>query len=403
MSSDAAMVRVQRLGKQYRIGLGPRHSTAAETVKQRLRDVVRRPGTSVYTALDDVSFEVPRGQVLGIIGRNGAGKSTLLKVLTRVTPPTSGLAEMRGRVGSLLEVGTGFHPELTGRENMYLNGAVLGMRAREVTARFDEIVEFAGVGPFLDTPVKRYSSGMYVRLAFALAVHLDVDVLLVDEVLAVGDQEFQQRSLSKMRSVATDGRTVLLVSHQLNTVSALCDAALYLKDGRVVEHGPSRTTIARYLADTGGDEGAVDLEDFRGRPGSGEVRLVHLTRQDGPGALRLSWRLRCLRATETVFVSFHVVDDKGLVVLQCDSRLVHPDFTVSAGQDEPGSFVLAGPALKPGRYQVDAFVGRARGIIDEVEDALRFDVPPLLPYPQAAPPDASGNGTVLADFRYAAG
>jgi len=404
MSSDDVMVSVAGLGKDYRIGASPTESTFTETVRAHVRSrLSRRAAGTLFTALDDVTFDVSQGEVLGIIGRNGAGKSTLLKILTRITPPTRGEAVLRGRVGSLLEVGTGFHPELTGRENMYLNAAVLGMKRREVDRRFDSIVEFAGVERFLDTPVKRYSSGMYVRLAFALAAHLDVDVLLVDEVLAVGDQEFQQRSLAKMRSVATDGRTVMLVSHQLNTVAALCDTAVYLKAGHVAHHGPARETIARYLDETRGADEDVDLSDFSRRPGSGEVRLVHAQRVDSDAPLELSWRIRGVHGQEVVYVAVHVVDSQGLTVLQCDSRLVRPDFVVREGEDVEGVFVLDGPGLKPGRYRLDMFVCRPTGLIDVVEDVLRFDAPPLLPYPNAAPADAIENGLVLADFRYDGG
>src|SRR2546421_12758153 len=188
-------------------------------------------------ALKDVSFQVKRGEVLGIVGRNGAGKSTLLKVLSRITNPTAGRVHLRGRVGSLLEVGTGFHPELTGRENVYLNGAILGMPRREIARKFDEIVAFAEVERFIDTPVKRYSSGMYLRLAFAVAAHLDPDVLLVDEVLSVGDAEFQRKSLGKMREVTGEGRTILFVSHNMAAIRALCDRVILLDAGRVVLDG----------------------------------------------------------------------------------------------------------------------------------------------------------------------
>ena len=195
----------------------------------------------------DVSFDVEAGEVVGIIGRNGAGKSTVLKILSRVTAPTSGLVRMRGRVGSLLEVGTGFHPELTGRENIYLNGSILGMRRRDITARLDEIVEFAEIEAFVDTPVKRYSSGMYVRLAFAVAAHLQPEILIVDEVLAVGDIAFQQKCLGKMKDVAEQGRTVLFVSHNMASVRSLCTRGILLTQGRVELDGGVDEAIRAYL------------------------------------------------------------------------------------------------------------------------------------------------------------
>lgn len=210
------------------------------------RDHFERIGESIL-ALDDVSFTVQQGEALGIIGKNGAGKSTLLKILSRVTAPTSGVVKIKGRIGSLLEVGTGFHPELTGRENVYLNGAILGMRKEEVDRKFDEIVDFSGFKKFIDTPVKRYSSGMYVRLAFAVAAHLDPEILVVDEVLAVGDVEFQKKCLGKMSDVAKQGRTVLFVSHNMGSINALCENGILLDSGSIIAHGQIDNVISEYL------------------------------------------------------------------------------------------------------------------------------------------------------------
>ena len=210
------------------------------------QDAFARIGESIL-ALDDVSFTVQQGEALGIIGRNGAGKSTLLKILSRVTAPTSGAVKVKGRIGSLLEVGTGFHPELTGRENVYLNGAILGMKKAEITRRFDEIVDFAGVEKFIDTPVKRYSSGMYVRLAFAVAAHLDPEILIVDEVLAVGDAEFQKKCLGKMGDVAGEGRTVLFVSHNMSAIQTLCGRSILLTNGKIEVDGDSGSVTNQYL------------------------------------------------------------------------------------------------------------------------------------------------------------
>ncbi len=245
MSSNA--VEAVGLGKLFTIG----HRERATTLGERILDVVRHPFAEAATteklwALRDLSFSVPVGEAVGIIGRNGAGKSTLLKVLSRITPPTTGEVRLRGRVGSLLEVGTGFHPELTGRENIFLNGAVLGMRRRDIAQRFDEIVAFADVERFLDTPVKRYSSGMYVRLAFAVAAHLEPDILIVDEVLAVGDAEFQRKCLGKMGQVAGAGRTVLFVSHALQMISTLTTRVLLLDAGQLVFDGPTAEGLAAY-------------------------------------------------------------------------------------------------------------------------------------------------------------
>jgi len=248
------IIRVQNLSKQYLIGAKAEpYGTFRESITRAARkpiEMMRRSNGSgqknTFWALDDVSFDVMPGEVVGIIGRNGAGKSTLLKILSRITEPTKGRAELYGRVGSLLEVGTGFHPELTGRENIYLNGAILGMRREEISKKFDEIVDFAEIDEFLDTPVKRYSSGMYVRLAFAVAANLDPEILIVDEVLAVGDAEFQKKCLGKMSEVAKGGRTVIFVSHNINAISTLTRGCLYLSEGKLEFAGPTADAVHRY-------------------------------------------------------------------------------------------------------------------------------------------------------------
>lgn len=258
-------VQVRDLTKQYTIGLPEeRASSLPEVLMRYVVAPFRRNGAdrdsdrerSQLWALRDVSFEVPRGQVVGVIGRNGAGKSTLLKILSRITGPTSGEIELHGRVASLLEVGTGFHPELNGRENIYLNGAMLGMARHEIERRFDEIVDFSGVARFLDTPVKRYSSGMYTRLAFAVAAHLDPEILIVDEVLAVGDAEFQKKCIGKMGEVTKSGRTVIFVSHNMGAVQALCQRVIWLHEGRLVAAGTPAGVIPDYLSFGANSQGA---------------------------------------------------------------------------------------------------------------------------------------------------
>ena len=249
-------IRVSHLSKQYRIGAriekyNTLRDTLIEAVKapaRLLRSPVSGPRSDHIWALKDVSFTVERGQVLGVIGRNGAGKSTLLKILSRVTEPTRGEVELKGRVGSLLEVGTGFHPELTGRENIYLNGAILGMKRTEIEKKFDQIVDFSGVEQFIDTPVKRYSSGMYLRLAFAVAAHLEPEILVVDEVLAVGDAEFQRKCLGKMDDVAHQGRTVLFVSHNMSAILQLTQEAILLEKGQLIMRGPTPEVVDHYLS-----------------------------------------------------------------------------------------------------------------------------------------------------------
>ena len=274
----SAAILTEGLSKSYRIGeLQSTYGTLRDSLAAAVRRFARRDHMAHYEtiwALRDVSLEVQEGEVLGVIGRNGAGKSTLLRILTRITTPTSGRAEIRGRVGSLLEVGTGFHPELTGRENVFLNGSVLGMKQREIQGKFDEIVEFAGVEQFIDPPVKRYSSGMSVRLAFAVAAHLEPEILLVDEVLAVGDAEFQRRCLGRMEDLSESGRTVVFVSHQMQAVAQLCDRGILLENGTVALDGPSADVVAHYLQTVGGTGSARSWPDIESAPGDDLARLL---------------------------------------------------------------------------------------------------------------------------------
>ena len=251
MSSDLALS-VRGLSKEYRIShLSQRHSKVTDAALAAMKNLFRPEQYETFRALDDVSFEIRKGDVVGVVGRNGAGKSTLLKVLSRITEPTAGEVKLYGKVGSLLEVGTGFHPELTGRENIYLNGSILGMRTREIDRQFDAIVDFAEVERFLDTPVKRYSSGMYVRLAFAVAAHLNPEILIIDEVLAVGDTQFQNKCLGKMRDVSTqEGKTVLFVSHNTAVVRSLCNKGLLLANGRLAFQGSAQDVLDEYAKRT---------------------------------------------------------------------------------------------------------------------------------------------------------
>jgi lipopolysaccharide transport system ATP-binding protein len=282
----AVAIDVENLSKRYRIGeLQAAYGTLRESMShaaKRLTGKEHRRGYDEIWALKDVSFELEEGRALGVIGRNGAGKSTLLKVLTRITTPTEGRAEIRGRVGSLLEVGTGFHPELTGRENVFLNGAILGMKRREIQAKLPEIAEFSGVEKFLDTPVKRYSSGMHVRLAFSVAAHFEPEIMLVDEVLSVGDAEFQARCLGRMEDINTTGRTVVFVSHQLQSVAQLCDRVILMDEGRIVLDGPSSEVVAQYLQSATGTSSSQSWSDEEA-PGDDMIRLhsVRTVRADG--------------------------------------------------------------------------------------------------------------------------
>ena len=273
MSRDTA-IEVNGLGKRFEIGADTGgYMLLTEQISERVRSLGRRPKTQEFWALRDIDFEVKRGETFGVIGHNGAGKSTLLKILSRITPPTLGEARLRGRVGALLEVGTGFHPELTGRENIFLNGAILDMKRAEIRRRFDEIVEFADIGPFIDTPVKRYSSGMQLRLAFSVAAHLEPEILIIDEVLAVGDVAFQQKCLERMENASREGRTVVFISHNLGSVRNLCDRAMLLSQGRVHAMGGVSEVIDEYLGEVKRDL-PRSLRERETRDGSGELRFV---------------------------------------------------------------------------------------------------------------------------------
>jgi len=373
----------------------------SEAVIARLKRPMRRKQVERFEALHDVSFEVPWGEAVGIIGRNGAGKSTLLKILTRITAPTTGRVELGGRVGSLLEVGTGFHPELTGRENVFLNGTLLGMRQREIRRRFDEIVAFAGVEQFLDTQVKRYSTGMYIRLAFAVAAHLECEILAVDEVLAVGDAEFQMKCLQKMRDVAQSGRTVLLVSHQLQTVSDLCSSAMFLERGRLVTYGLVDRAMEEYKRSF--TRTTPDMMEAAFRPGSGELRFTDAKAIDemctpGNDVVVEFGAAANPEVTGSYYVSAHLKNEDGLLIVQCDSRVL--GFWLDPAEDVRAELRMHTPWLKPGNYTVDLFLCKT-GIMDIWEQACQFQVLPVMPYPHPTSPDGTERGVVFADFVYA--
>lgn len=322
-----AVIQVKDLGKEYRIG-------ASDSAYSTLRETLANTATSFWKpkrgkskkiwALSDVSFEVGAGEVVGVIGRNGAGKTTLLKILSRITEPTTGRVELRGRVGSLLEVGTGFHPELTGRENIYLNGSILGMRREEIERRFDEIVAFAEVTEFIDTPVKRYSSGMYLRLAFAVAAHLETEILLVDEVLAVGDVQFQKKCMGKIEQVAGQGRTVLFVSHNMPAVQRLCTRGILLSGGTIVHDGNVRPVIQEYLTLDLGQAGERTWPDNESAPGDSVARMRAVRALNLSGevssefSVRDDWYLEVefavLSAGYPINVNIFLYDESGILI-----------------------------------------------------------------------------------------
>jgi lipopolysaccharide transport system ATP-binding protein len=387
-------IRVEGLGKKYKIThqTRGRYRTLRETVMDAAAAPVRwlkgERGTSAeeFWALEDVSFEVQPGEVVGIIGRNGAGKSTLLKMLSRVTKPTKGRIELNGRVGSLLEVGTGFHPELTGRENVYLNGSILGMTRREIDRKFDEIVAFAEVERFLDTPVKRYSSGMYVRLGFAVAAHLEPEILIIDEVLAVGDAGFQRKCLAKLQERARDGQTVLLVSHQMATVRDLCGHVVWLANGGTRGVGDTKQIVDQYLTESNTKTPTgtwVDLSSAS-RTGYGfakytAARCYGESIEQAPvcdGALHISVRILMAEgASPDLRIFAHVLDQLHTRLIEVNSfderRAVH----MPAGEWEL-TFSIAKLHLSPGTYIVNLHIWDSNDEQDFVADALRFDVIP---------------------------
>lgn len=356
------------LGKRYRIGGREPYLALRDALANAINPAAwrklrtRRP---LVWALRDISFAVERGEVVGIVGNNGAGKSTLLKILTRITVPTEGSAELRGRVGSLLEVGTGFHPELTGRENIYLNGAILGMRKTEIDRKFDAIVEFSEVSKFLDTPIKHYSSGMYIRLAFAVAAHLETEILLVDEVLAVGDAGFQKKCLNKLDSVAREGRTILFVSHNMGAIRRLCGKGIWIQEGRIAHIGPAGETIDRYLASFENDgsrqAGFFDLSSRNDRSGNGKIRFktVRLIGDGGEARdhfefyepFEIEFEIECERKMPSFFVGFSILSSDGTTLFSSH----HPD-TAALREAVPGKAVLScrlePNQLKPGEYML---------------------------------------------------
>lgn len=366
-----------------------------------LRRAGNAPTREEFWALKDVSFEVNEGEVVGIIGRNGAGKSTLLKILSRITEPTTGRVTLDGRVASLLEVGTGFHPELTGRENIYLNGSILGMSRAEIARKFDEIVAFAEVEKFLDTPVKRYSSGMYVRLAFAVAAHLEPEILVVDEVLAVGDAEFQKKCLGKMSEVARGGRTVLFVSHNMHAVKSLCRRGIVLNRGQREYDGDVGQAVEHYLAQVAPLREAANEPNRR--PGTGEWRVTSADPRKpafDPAETK-AFLIRVEPRQESggaVHISAHVVDAGGITLVQCDSRLV--GLTLGGSTPHELEFRLRECWLKPGRYSLDVNVCSPSGFVDHVERACEFHVTELLPYPHTATADATASGIIFTNFSW---
>jgi lipopolysaccharide transport system ATP-binding protein len=392
-------IKVTGLGKQYRIGsTKASYSTLRESIVdgatapfRRVRQLVRGQAygaanlDEIIWALRDVSFTVNHGEVVGIIGRNGAGKSTLLKILSRITEPTEGEVRIRGRVGSLLEVGTGFHPELTGRENVYLNGAILGMMRHEIERKFDEIVDFAGVEKFIDTPVKHYSSGMGLRLGFAVAAHLEPEILVVDEVLAVGDFAFQKKCLGKMSDVANSGRTVLFVSHNMAAVQNLCTRCIRLNEGQLVDVGSPEEIIAQYLT-ASATQSKVDLSQETNRKGDGAILISQVAFRNAQGeytdtfmsgedmTLRFNYAIpKSLSENAKLVINIGVKN-----IYDTNILLLSNELTSQISSDWPTVGVLEcfipNLALVTGRYSINLFVTVNDRIADWIIHAAAFNI-----------------------------
>jgi lipopolysaccharide transport system ATP-binding protein len=411
---DGPIIRADGVSKRYRLGERHMYRTLTDTIAGAGRRLLRggeetRAAERHLWALTDVSFEVAEGEVVGIVGANGSGKSTLLKILSRITRPTAGEARLRGRVASLLEVGTGFHLELNGRDNVYLNGGVLGMTRSEVARKFDEIVEFAGVERFLDTPVKRYSSGMLVRLGFAVAAHLEPEILIVDEVLAVGDAEFQRKCLGKIDDVAREGRTVLFVSHNMNAVQRLCPRSLALTQGRLVRDGETREVVDWYLSAasrSGAAGGWVEAAQFPREGGTGGVRVASIA-CTGPGGASdfhpytdgpLTVKLLLESETEQRIgsVAVMIFDQLGTKLVNADSIKLGKSIHVTRGRTLV-SIEIEALHLTPGTYVLGWWIADPLGAVyDFVERSLRVEVADVADAGPGVRPQ--GDGVVTSVF-----
>lgn len=382
-------IEAEGLGKQYKLGRRQSYGALRDVIAQLPRRLSGKADPAAnhaaMWALRNVSFTVPCGEVLGIIGRNGSGKSTLLKILSRITEPSAGLARVHGRIGALLEVGTGFHPELSGRENIFVNGAILGMTRNEIRRKFDEIVDFSGVEEFLDTPVKRYSSGMRVRLAFAVAAHLDPEILVVDEVLAVGDAVFQKKCLGRMQDVATEGRTVLIVSHQLEMIQSLCSRVIWLDRGGLVEDGAPAEVVAKYLNRVYEIAASSSISERHDRQGSGLVRLSGVAlSQNGVSveagvtgqALDMHFDYHSnLDVIPSMMLLAEVRNEVGTQALGFFTHATGQDFVNAPGRGRITCHVPRMP-LSPGRYTLSVTMRMGRELVDKIEDVAILELMP---------------------------
>ncbi len=360
--------------------------------------------SDVVWSLRDVNFEIEQGAAVGIIGRNGAGKSTLLKLLSRVTAPTSGIIKAKGRIASLLEVGTGFHPDLTGRENIFLNGAILGMRKKEIEKKFDEIVDFAGIERYIDTPVKRYSSGMYVRLAFAVAAHLDSEILIVDEVLAVGDAEFQKKCLGKMGQVSVgEGRTVLFVSHNLNSIATLCTSGIILQNGELALKGEISEVISRYNSErTNGHSKRIKKISEGKKAWLCDVLIAETKTGsefiEANDAIFITVEVEASIELENVYIGFGINDVYGYRIFTLFSKFFNKKYSLKKGLNNITCTLNSMP-LKPGNYNVEIFIGNDFETFDYYDSGLQFEILTPADYQFLLPDQSQGSVLVKQEWQ----
>lgn len=409
------IIEVNNLGKVYNINHEKGAAPGTMTLRDNLNQLIRKPIELVtghrlqkekFWAIKDVNVNIEPGDVIGLIGKNGSGKSTLLKMLSRIVEPTEGEIIMRGKSASLLEVGTGFHPELTGRENIYFNGAILGMSQKEIRSKFDQIVAFSGVEKFLDTPVKFYSSGMYVRLAFAVAAHLEPDILIVDEVLAVGDAEFQKKSLGKMKDVTADkNRTVIFVSHSMDAIMSICNKCIWLSEGQIKAFGDTAEVVQKYRS--GSEvENAPDLKTTKNRTGSGEAKFDKIEIGNKIASkqeldIDLSVHSDDLQAYENVKMAVDIIDDTGNHVASMSNVLLDKKLAVTKGSNQY-SFSIKNICLVPGKYFVNLLLVKdtqGAEILDLVQGAATVHVPPYDFYNVGQPPSPGATAKfIYMDF-----
>lgn len=405
------IIKVTSVSKKYNLGTKKPYDTLRDSVSEKLSNIFKPKEQEVFWALRDISFTLGNGEMLGVIGGNGAGKSTLLKVLSRITPPTRGEIEIGGRIASLLEVGTGFHPELSGRENIYFNGSLLGMSRIEINHKFNDIVDFAGISKFIDVPVKRYSSGMYVRLAFSVAAHLESEILLIDEVLAVGDYEFQKKCIGKMGDISgKQGRSIIFVSHNMSLVSKLCKRSIFLDSGKIIYSGETDKVINKYLNSKINKN--MSLKNRKDRIGSGEVKIkkIYIIDESGKVVSNINTKGRCsfvleyesITIIKSLLVGFIIRNSQGTPIFIQHNRLYGKTFDIQTGSGKftcqfkdfpvlPGNYFLT--------YSLMPHLGKGGEYVDSIENAFSFVVKDNGFYPTWELPN-NEHGLILSEAKW---